>query len=175
MQRRYGRILIVDEDRAHREMLKAALAPLNVSLDFAEIGAETCMPAGRGHGPPPSIIMVNVPESSFNGASTLAAMRLLHPDTPMIVMASDPTVLQVAMSSDFQLPHFAPRDILPDTLRQLIGSILTNPVEPETPSGDEASREGAPVGAEAGIPLPSLVRLRTLFPGCEVRIASEGR
>jgi DNA-binding NtrC family response regulator len=173
MQRRSLRVLIIDEDRSHREMLKAALLPLNAELDMAEIDPGGTILAGKSYGPSPSLILVNVPESSLYGASALAAMRLLHPGTPMIVMATDPEVLQIAMTSDFRLPRYTHPNVQPDELRGLIRSILAlegaDSTESAESPGDSPARE-----AEPAIPLSSLVRLQSLFPGYEVHVSREG-
>lgn len=172
MQRRSLRVLIIDEDRSHREMLKAALLPLGAQLDMAEIDPGGTILVGKSYRPSPSLILVNVPDSSLYGASALAAIRLLHPGTPMIVMATDPAVLQIAMTPDFRLPSYISPDVQPDRLRGLILSILGSG---EIGAADEGESPGEAIEPEAepAIPLASLVRLQSLFPGYEVHVSHE--
>jgi CheY-like chemotaxis protein len=174
MQRRDHRVLIVDENPSHRGRLRTALLPLDARLDAVDLGPGGFILAGRRHGMPPSLILVHVPDHSFNGTSTLAALRLLHPDIPMIVMANDPFVLQVAMTDDLRLPRYVRPDIQPGELLLLIQATLSERAEPQAALPDEAIHQGPPFEKQEGVSLPTLMRLQSLFPGYEVRIASEG-
>ena len=88
-QRQYAgprrRILVVDDDSSHLDLVRDILTPMGFDLSFANDG-NACIQAFRQN--PPDLLMLDVAMPGMDGWQAARAIRAEHGDTIPILMAS---------------------------------------------------------------------------------------
>jgi DNA-binding NarL/FixJ family response regulator len=169
------RVLIIGEDRSHLQHLKDALDPLDAQFHLVEVGSYGRSFLRDTQRTPPAAILMHIPTATMKSLSALASMRMLHPEVPIVVLSSDPSVLNVAIGQDLSRPRLVSPDLDPVELRDLIRSTLEEALEAEEPPPERATTvQRSPEIRGEGIPLPAQMQLEALFPGYRVFIGTDG-
>lgn len=169
------RVLIIGEDRGHLRQLRDVLESLEAQVDLVEVGSYGRSFLRDTQRTPPGAILMHIPTATMKSLSALASMRMLHPEAPIFVLGSDPSVLGVAVAQDLSRPRLVPCEVEPTELLVLIRSALEeragvrDPLE-ERPASPEMPSEQT----EEQIPLPTHLQLEALFPGYRVFIGTDG-
>jgi signal transduction histidine kinase len=79
------RVLVVDDDRAHLDLVRDLLAPHNLELDFADNGEEGLRAFGRTT---PDLVIMDIAMPGIDGWETARALRQRHGDAVPILMVS---------------------------------------------------------------------------------------
>ncbi len=79
------RVLVVDDDAAHLDLVRALLAPHNLELDVAASGEEGLDAFARK---PPDLVIMDVAMPGIDGWETARRLRADHGDAVPILMVS---------------------------------------------------------------------------------------
>ncbi len=130
-----GRILVADDDKAIRRVLKVSLAARGYHVDLAATAAAAIDLARRR----PDLVILDIGLPDINGLTAVAAIRASC-DAPIIVISAreavDARTAALAAGADDYLPKpFA------------IGTLLAKLPHPPVPGGDSQRMAGAAVPA----------------------------
>ena len=92
-----ARVLVVDDDRAHREMLRVVLTELGLPVDTAEDGVQALAQLAKST---PALMLLDMHMPNLDGLGTLRAMqdRGLRPVTVVLTAHADLSEVKHAVS-----------------------------------------------------------------------------
>ena len=108
-----GRVLIVDDDAASRELLETRLGALNCDVEMAADGRQALVAVRRE---PPSVMLLDLQMPGMDGMEVLQALRLDGIDIPVIVITAHGSIESAVAAMkqgayDFILKPFDPKHL----------------------------------------------------------------
>ncbi len=126
-----SRILVVDDDRTTRELMRIQLKPAGHEIEEAENGEDALRKIQKGNF---DLILLDVWMPGMDGLEVLARLRTQGPHPPVIVMTADDTsetVLRAIREQAYRFvtKPFAPRDVLDLVAGALESGNRARPIE----------------------------------------------
>ena len=124
-------VLVVDDDRVTRHLLRSLLEKAGYSVATAGDGNEALESARRTGVDAPDLILLDVWMPGMSGLDVLTRLRDegLHPR--VVVMTSDDTPETLLSALKGQALHFMSKPIDPDALIETVGRALSKDAAPE--------------------------------------------
>jgi CheY-like chemotaxis protein len=79
------RVLVIDDDQAHLDLVREVLSPYDLALDFADSGEAGLAAFARQ---PPDLVVLDVAMPGIDGWEAARAIRARHGDAVPILMVS---------------------------------------------------------------------------------------
>jgi CheY-like chemotaxis protein/anti-sigma regulatory factor (Ser/Thr protein kinase) len=119
-------VLVVDDDRVTRHLLKSVLGTAGFTVTTAKNGPEALDLAQRTGEESPDLILLDVWMPGMSGLEVLAQLRLGGVRSKVVVMTSDDTPETLLQALRGQALHFVSKPIDPPSLVEMVESALSS-------------------------------------------------
>lgn len=141
-------VLVVDDDRVTRHLLKSILETAGFTVDTAVDGEQALERARRTGADAPDVILLDVWMPGKSGIDVLATLRAERRRPRVVVMTSDDTPETMLQALRGEALHFLAKPIDPDVLVEIVEKALATSATP----GDIEVISGRPDWVELIVP-----------------------